>query len=282
MPTPYERIAQARSQLVEAGIPAEDAAFDAEVLARHALGWDRATLISHGREAAPPGFVEGFEALVVRRVRREPVAQITGHREFWGLDFEITSDVLVPRPETERIVEEALAFAATNQCQTIIDVGTGSGCIAIAVARELPDVAILATDRSAAALRVAKRNAVRLRVAGQIAFLQADLFEGIHGQADLILSNPPYVPDGDADGMPPEVLRFEPPAALFGGRDGLDVVRRLLREAPPRLAPGGRLVVEFGVGQEHEVRLAATAADWTVVHVRADLQGIPRTIVLTH
>jgi release factor glutamine methyltransferase len=281
MPTPYERIAQARSQLVEAGIAAEDAALDAEVLARHALGWDRATLISHGREAAPAGFVERFDSLVARRVRREPVAQITGHREFWGLDFEITPDVLVPRPETELIVEEALAFAAANPCQTIIDVGTGSGCIAIAVARELSDVAVLATDRSPAALRVAKRNALRLRVAGQIAFLQADLFEGIHGQADLILSNPPYVPDSNADGMQPEVLRFEPPAALFGGRDGLDVVRRVLREAPPRLAPDGRLVVEFGLGQEHEVHLAATAADWKIVHVRADLQGIPRTIVLT-
>src|SRR5688572_22626140 len=124
MPTPYERIAEARSQLVEAGIPAEDAALDAEVLARHALGWDRATLISRGREAAPPGFVERFDALVARRLRREPVAQITGHREFWGLDIEITHDVLVPRPETELIVEEALAFAAANSCRTIIDVGT--------------------------------------------------------------------------------------------------------------------------------------------------------------
>ena len=281
MPTPYERIAQARSQLVEAGIPAEDAALDAEVLARHALGWDRATLIAHGREAAPPGFVERFDAFVARRVRREPVAYITGHREFWGLDVEITTDVLVPRPETELIVEEALAFAAANLCSTIIDVGTGSGCIAIAVARELSDVAVLATDRSQAALRVAKRNAVRLGVAGQITFRQADLFEGIHGQANLILSNPQYVPDTNADGMQPEVLRFEPQEALFGGRDGLDVVRRLLREAPPRLASGGRLVVEFGLGQEHEVRAAATATGWTVITVRADLQGIPRTIVLT-
>ena len=282
MPTPYERIAQARARLVEAGIAAEDATLDAEVLARHALGWDRATLIAHGREAAPPDFVERFDTLVARRARREPVAQITGHREFWGLDFEVTPDVLVPRPETELIVEEALAFATTNLCLTIIDVGTGSGCIAIAVARELSDVAVLATDHSTAALRVAKRNAVRLGVERQLAFLQADLFEGVQGAADLILSNPPYVPLSDADGMQPEVVHFEPPAALFGGRDGLDVVRRLLREAPPRLAPGGRLVVEFGLGQEQEVRLAATAAGWMVSHVRTDLQGIPRTIVLTH
>jgi release factor glutamine methyltransferase len=281
MATPYERIALARSQLVEAGIPPEDAALDADVLARHTLDWDRATLISHGREAAPPGFVERFDSLVARRARREPIAHITGHREFWGFDFEVTPNVLIPRPETELIVEEALAFAEAHSCLRIMDVGTGSGCIAVTVARELSNVAVLATDRSPAALRVARRNAARRGVAGQIAFLEADLFEGIHGTADLILSNPPYVPDGDADGMQPEVVRFEPHVALFGGRDGLDVVRRLLREAPPRLAPGGRLVVEFGWGQEHDVRLAATAADWKVVHVRADLQGIPRTIVLT-
>src|SRR5512145_1224140 len=124
MTTPYERIAHARSRLVQAGIPDQDAAFDAEVLARHALGWDRAALVSRGREAAPPGFAERFDAFVSRRVLREPVAYIVGHREFWGLEFEVTPDVLIPRPETEIIVEEALAFARANGCRHVVDAGT--------------------------------------------------------------------------------------------------------------------------------------------------------------
>src|SRR5687767_8792446 len=148
MQTPYERIAQARSRLVEAGLSAADAGFDAEVLARHALGWDRATLLAHGREPAPGDFAAAFEALIARRMRREPVAQIVGRREFWGRDFKVTRDVLVPRPETELIVEEALAFAERSPCRTIVDVGTGSGCIAISVCCELPDVRVVAVDIS--------------------------------------------------------------------------------------------------------------------------------------
>ena len=280
MTTPYERIAHARSRLVHAGIPDHDAALDAEVLARHALGWDRVALLSRGREPAPQGFSERFDALVLRRVRREPVAYIVGHREFWGLEFEVTRDVLVPRPETEIIVEEAVAFARANGSRRVVDVGTGSGCIAIAVAHELPGLRVIATDTSDAALAVASRNSGRHRVSDRLSFVITDHLHGLDLKADLILSNPPYIAGRDADTLPPEVAVYEPSGALFGGDDGLDVVRRLLREAPKALAPGGRLVIEFGVDQEQGLRAAAKAAGWNVVTVRADLHRIPRTIVL--
>ena len=280
MTTPYERITQARSRLVAAGIPPQEASFDAEVLARHALGWDRAHLLAHGREPAPEGFAERYDALVARRVSREPVAHILGTREFWGLDFEVTPDVLVPRPETELIVEEALAFARAQTCRTVIDVGTGSGCIAISVARELPDVRVVAVDTSAAALAVARRNAERLGVADRITFEHSDLFEQVAVTAELIVSNPPYMAKADEPALQPEVVQFEPHAALFGGNDGLSVVRRLLADAHAHLAPDGRLIMEFGFGQEADIRAAAEDAGWEIVRGRADLQGIPRTIVL--
>ena len=281
MHTPYERIAQARSRLVEAGLSAVDASFDAEVLARHALGWDRATLLAHGREPAPADFTPAFEALIARRVRREPVAQIVGRREFWGRDFKVTPDVLVPRPETELIVEEALAFAEQFSCRTIVEVGTGSGCIAVSVACELPDVRIVAVDVSAPALAVAQRNAELHAVTDRVTFHHADVLEGIEGTFDLVLSNPPYMRADDAPTLQPEVLNYEPGAALFGGADGLSVVRRLLDAAPRVLAPGGRLILEFGMDQHRAVADAADAAGWKVLRIRKDLQGIPRTGVFT-
>jgi release factor glutamine methyltransferase len=276
-----ERLAHARAQLAAAGLSPADAALDAEVLARHVLDWDRGALVVHGREAEPPGFAERFSALVARRAAREPVAQIIGHREFWGLDFEVTSDVLVPRPETEIIVEEAVAFAASHVCGRVADVGTGSGCLAIAIARELPDVHVFAIDVSPAALAVARRNAHRLDVAARVTCLEGNLLDPLRDTVDLIVSNPPYLPDGDVHTLQPEVLLHEPPAALFGGSDGLQVIRRLLSDAPPHLAANGRLVVEFGFGQRELVVELARLAGWRVLRVRDDLQGIARTIVLT-
>ncbi len=275
-----ERLAAARARLEAAGLRPRDAALDAEVLARHALGWDRASLLTRGRDPEPAGFAETFEQLISRRAAREPVAQITGIREFWGLDFEVTRDVLVPRPETELIVEEALSFAREMPYCQVIDVGTGTGCLAVTIAHELPDVRVTAVDRSEAALQVARRNAARHGVADRIQFRHGDLFEGISGQADLIVSNPPYVPDEDAVAMAPEVLDHEPHLALFGGPTGLEVVQRLLIQATSRLAPHGRLVVEFGFGQEAAITRLAADAGWRIVQVREDLQGIARTIVL--
>lgn len=275
-----ERLTAARARLEAAGIPPADAALDAEVLARHALGWDRARLLAHAREPEPPNFSDTFDSLVDRRAAREPVAQIIGVREFWERDFEVTTDVLIPRPETEIIIEEALAFAREHPCRTAIDVGTGSGCLAVTIASELDDVHVTATDASAAALAVAERNARRHHVAGRITFLQTDVLRGVSGAADLIVSNPPYVPESDAGHMQPEVLRYEPHVALFGGRTGLEMMRRLFVEARDHLAADGRLVVEFGFGQEAAVRELARTTGWDVVRIREDLQGIPRTIVL--
>lgn len=277
-----EYLAAARMRLEAAGIPAADAALDVEVLARHALSWDRATLLAHGREPAPPEFESRFEPLVARRSTREPVAQIVGVREFWERDFEVTSDVLVPRPETEIIVEEALAFCRSHRCETVIDVGTGSGCLAVTIACERPGVRVIATDASDAALGIARRNAERHGVVGRMTFTRADVLGGITATADLIVSNPPYVPDADAAHLQPEVVRYEPHVALFGGPTGLEIAGRLFGEAKSRLAKHGILVVEFGFGQAERVQELARDTGWQVLAVREDLQRIPRTIVLAH
>ena len=281
MPLLHERLAEARRALTTAGIDPEEAAIDAEVLARHVLGWDRAQLITRLREPASATLDPQFEQLLDRRRAREPVAYIVGHREFWGREFEVTPAVLVPRPETEIIIEEAIEEARERPpFRTIVDVGTGSGCLAVTLALEFPAARVYATDISPAALAVARRNAARHGVEARVTWVERDLLAAIDEPADLIVSNPPYVPSSDAGRLLPEVDRYEPHAALFGGSDGLDVIRRLFATAPARPAGEGRLVVEFGFGQEADVRELARAAGWRVVRIRADLQGIPRTAVL--
>jgi release factor glutamine methyltransferase len=282
MASVHERLVLARQVLTRAGLGLDEATLDAEVLARHVLGWDRARLVARWRDAAPAGFAGRLDMLVARRAAREPVAYITGHREFWGLDFEVTPDVLIPRPETELVIEEARLFAAEVRLPcSAVDVGTGSGCIAIALAREFPGVQVTATDMSRAALAVARRNAERLGVADRLALVEADLLHGLRGTADLIVSNPPYVAAGDAPSLPPEVRLHEPGAALFGGdADGLHIIRRLLASAATHLAPGGRLIMEFGFGQDGAVREAAQNSGWETLRVAPDLQAIPRVAVL--
>jgi release factor glutamine methyltransferase len=281
MATVAERLADARGRLEAAGIPAADVALDAEVLARHVLGWDRARLLAHAHEPEPADFAPRFTELVSRRVARAPVAQIIGYREFWERDFEVTPDVLIPRPETEIIVEEAIAFARGQGPRHVIDVGTGSGCLAVTIACELPDVRVTATDLSEAALEVAFRNARRHGVENRIAFVQSDVLTAISETADLIVSNPPYVPDREASGMQPEVVDYEPHVALFGGPTGVEVLQRLFVQARDRLAEGGRLVVEFGFGQAASIEALARATGWTLLRIRNDLQQIPRTAVLS-
>lgn len=275
----HDVIAAARRALAQAGIPAADAALDAEVLARHALGWDRAALISRGRENPPEGFEQRFASLVARRVAREPVAYITGVREFWGRDFEVTPDVLIPRPETELIVEEALDLARERTPRTIVDVGTGSGCLAVTLAAELASGNVIATEISPNALRVARRNAERHRVSERMTFVLTNLLAGVEVPLDLIVANPPYMAPEVEPTLQPEVARYEPRQALYAGRDGLDTYRNLFPAAAARLADEGRLVVEFGFGQEADVRRLAATAGLTVLHVRPDLQGIPRVAV---
>lgn len=277
----HERLADARDRFVRAGIGRQEAALDAEVIARHVLDCDRATFLIRAHDPLPSAFDRLFEDLVRRRIAREPVAYITGHKEFWGLEFDVTPAVLVPRPETELIIEESLAaLPARDAVGQIIDVGTGSGCLAVALAVEFSSAAVAAIDSSEAALDVARRNCSRHNVISRVSLIHADLLNGISNPADLIVSNPPYVPDSDASHLQPEVARYEPYAALFAGDDGLRVIRRLFAAAPDVLADGGHLIVEFGLGQEPDLRQAARQAGWTVDHVRRDLQGIPRVAVL--
>ena len=277
----HERLAHARRALVGAGIDPDESAIDAEVLARHVLAWDRGQFLTRGREPVPIDLDPRFEQLVARRIAREPVAYIIGHREFWGREFEVNSAVLVPRPETESVIEEAIEDARGGRpFGIIVDVGTGSGCLAVTLAVEFPAARVFATDISPASLEVARRNASRHGVAERITFVQGDLLDRVEARADLIVSNPPYVPSADADRLQPEVARYEPHSALFGGSDGLAVIRRLFAAAAGHLASDGLLVVEFGFGQEADVRGLAHAAGWRVVRIRADLQGIARTAVL--
>jgi release factor glutamine methyltransferase len=277
-----QRLGEARDAFAKAGIRPDEAALDAEVLARSVLGWDRAAVLTHGPDPTPADFDSRFHPLVARRAAREPVAYIVGHREFWGLEFEVNTDVLIPRPETEILVEEAITWARGHaNCRRIIDVCTGSGCIAIALALEVLEAEIIATDSSAAALAVARRNALRHGVDSRITFMQTDLLEDLEEAAEVIVSNPPYVPHSDAEGLQPEVAVYEPAAALYGGEgDGLDVVRRLFAAAPKNLAGEGHLVIEFGFGQDEQVQEAARQAGWEITRVRNDLQGIPRVAVL--
>jgi len=280
--TLHEHVVAAARQLRDAGIGARAARLDAEVLARHALGWDLTTYLLNRHEPPPTGFVDRYQPLVRRRSAREPVSIITGRREFWGLELEVTTAVLTPRPESELIIEEALALAGHGSgCRwSILDVGTGSGCLALALAVELPLARLAAVDVSAEALAVARRNAERHGLANRVAWLRSDLLAGIRGTFDLIVSNPPYVPAGAAGALAPEVRDFEPPLALYGGTDGLAVLRKLVSQAATRLTPGGHLVVEFGAGQDTPVcEMVAAHPALAVATIRSDLQGLPRVIV---
>jgi release factor glutamine methyltransferase len=219
--------------------------------------------------------------LVARRASREPLAYVVGRQEFWGLSIEVSPDVLIPRPETELIVEAALElFPFLDRPIRIADACTGSGCIAVALADERPAAQIIAGDISVLALQIAQRNADRYDVADQVEFRECDLLDNIESPLDLVVSNPPYVRDEERAIMQPEVRDHEPAVALFAGADGLDVMRRLVEQAPARLGPGGYLIFEFGFGQDVSVeRLLAHTPGLELVQLKRDLQGIARTAI---
>lgn len=245
------------------------------------LGWDAARLFTSGAEPEPAGFAEAFDSLVARRVAREPLPYIVGHREFWGLDFEVSPAVLIPRPDTELLVELALElFPARAECLFVADAGTGCGCLAVAIASERPNARVTATDISEAALAVARRNATRHGVADRITFVPGDLLSPVTERCDLIVANPPYVAERSRPGLQPEVRDYEPDVALFGGADGLHLIERLIGQAPSRLREGGYLAFEFGCGQDADIeRLLSAGAGLDLVELRRDFQGIARTAV---
>jgi release factor glutamine methyltransferase len=282
--TVHEHVVEAVGRLNEGGIAPGDARRDAEALARAALGWSQARFFADRHDEAPPSFVRHFPQMIARRIRREPVAYITGTREFWGLEFAVTPAVLIPRPESELLVEQALACLSTGPRPVspgpfVVDVGTGSGCLAVALATERPDLHLAATDISAAALAVARQNAATHRVDHRIDFLHGSLLEPISGEPDLVVSNPPYVLQSAA--LAPEVGRHEPAAALFSGVDGLDAIRGLLEQSAARLRVHGWLVFEFGFGHEPDViELVRRDSRLALERIVTDLQDIPRAAVV--
>jgi release factor glutamine methyltransferase len=281
-----EAVADAARTLAAAGIPADEARRDAALLARRHLRWDTAKWLAARHEPPPDGFLPAFAGSVARRTRREPLAHITGRREFYGRSFHVTPDVLIPRQETELIVDEALKLLPLERHRlaetTVLDAGTGTGCLAITLALERPELRIVAIDASAAAVAVARVNAQGLGAGERLDVRVATWPEGLaaHRRLDGIVANPPYVPERDRASLTPEVRDFEPAAALFAGPDGLDAIRTLVPAAARALTPGGWLVMEIGAGQADDVAaLIAATPGLTLDRMVPDLQSIPRVVV---
>ena len=252
---------------------------DATLLLMHSLGIDRATLIAHPERPLTRDQLVDIQRLVERRLRFEPIQYILGTQEFYGLEFKVTPAVLIPRPETETLVEAVLARLPQNQPLRIADIGTGSGAIAVALAHSLPKSQITALDLSPHALEIAQQNAATNGVAGRIRFIESDLLAAVAGEPtfDAIVSNPPYIPSTDAPTLHPQVREFEPAQALFAGPEGLDIYARLIPQAFALLKPNGLLAMEIGHGQRDAI--AALLANWHDVAFIPDLQQIPRVAI---
>jgi release factor glutamine methyltransferase len=251
---------------------------DAEVLLMNFLKIDRVQLYMHPERELPEEECAGFTLWVDRRRRGEPVAYITGEKEFWSLFFEVNRDVLIPRPETECLIEEVLKYYSRDACPLrIIDLGTGSGAIGVVLAVEIPAALVTATDISRGALEVARRNADRHGVAGRMEFLEGDLFAPAVGEFDVIVSNPPYIPDDVYLLLPEGIRAFEPREALIAGPDGAAFYREIIREGVGRLKPGGRIFLEIGEGQKALVdSLFREAGCYADIYFRQDYGGMER------
>lgn len=251
----------------------------AETLLMFTLGCDRAHLFAHPERVLTEDEASRFDAALAKRVRGVPTQYISGHQEFWGMDLLVSPAVLIPRPETEHLIEAVLELARAILVPRIVDVGTGSGCIALALARELPEAEIHAVDISPVALEIARTNAARHSLQERVYFQESDLLDAFsHDTArfDFVISNPPYVSDLDKTSLQPEVRDFEPHAALFAGPTGLDVIERLIPQAQRALKCGGWLVMEIGKGQD--AALDAGLSKWNKRNFTKDLQGIPRVV----
>jgi release factor glutamine methyltransferase len=286
------------AQLREAQVPSYTLA--AELLLLHVVGRDRTWIYSHPEEEISAADAERYSGLIRRRAASEPTQHLTGKQEFWGLEFEVTPDVLIPRPETEHVIEVALDRLALRERRAgrpqktdgaglrIADIGTGSGCIAIALAKDLPAAALVATDISPVALAVAQRNATRHGVAGRVRFIECDLLENAFDSPiaishspplfDLVVSNPPYIGRREAATLMREVREHEPEIALYGGEEGYELYADLIAEAATHLKPGGILVLELGHNSLPAVQPLLDASTWSKVSVTNDLAGIPRVL----
>lgn len=275
-----DAIGESTRVLAEAGV--NESRREAGSLLSHVLGRDRSFLITHAADPLLNEQAEEFRVLTSRRARGEPLQYLTGHQEFFKLDFAVTPDVLIPRPETELLVETALELVRDHPLNLLADIGAGSGCVAISLLHELPEARAIATDISPAALSIAQSNAEHHGVSNRLTLIESDCFAGIAPGTlfSLVVSNPPYIPDRELAELQREV-RQEPRAALAGGSDGLSVIRRLILEAPPFVTANGYLVFEIGFGQAAAVtELVLNSDDWVLVEIRNDLQSIPRTVVL--
>ncbi len=274
-------VKDAAATLAAAGVPAPE--WDAERLLRHVLGWDRAALVASPAAGVPAEAEARFRALVARRAARVPLQHLLGSQAFWKHEFQVTPDVLIPRPETELLVETSLELLRDIERPLIVDVGTGSGCIALSLAFERPDAEVHAIDISAPALAVAVENARRLGLESRVAFHHGDLLEPVAhlaGRIDLIVSNPPYVDPGGLESLAPEVRDHEPTVALFPPGDPLSVYRRLASASASCLGPGGWLVVELGHGQAASVEALCRDDGLVPTGLCRDLAGIPRTLTV--
>jgi release factor glutamine methyltransferase len=308
MPSPQAQPLDVRTALKqgihllrEAHVPSDTLA--AELLLLHVTRRDRTWLYAHPEELLDPQILESYFSLLRRRAAGEPTQHLTGKQEFWGLEFEVTPDVLIPRPETEHLIEVALDRLAVRELRAgrdpkligeslaIVDIGTGSGCIAIALAKELPAAKIYATDISPAALAVAQRNATRLGFPNRITFLESNLFSAFSSSSDqspitghqtllldLVISNPPYIGRKETSVLPIEVRDHEPASALYGGDEGYELYGQLIPQAARHLKPGGLLVLELGHDSLLAVRPLFETPQWTNLHVTNDLAGIPRVL----
>ncbi|MGZ4818295.1 MAG: peptide chain release factor N(5)-glutamine methyltransferase [Terriglobales bacterium] len=264
---------------------------NAEVLLMFVLGCDRAYLYAHPERELSSDEQSRYDEALEQRARGIPAQYITGHQEFWGLDFVVGPGVLIPRPETEHLVEAVLEISkhlvrlrsapqphgSETRATRIVDVGTGSGCVALALASELPDAEIHATEISEEALEIARANAARLGLEQRVTFHSTDLLQGLSGPFDIVASNPPYVGESEYDKVQLEVRKFEPRCAVFAGAEGMDVIRRLAPQARAVLRPGGTLALEIGFSQEAAVR--EVLREWENVRTVPDLQGIPRVVI---
>jgi release factor glutamine methyltransferase len=275
-----EAILEGAHHLRKAGVP--EARREAGSLLAFVLKRDRSFILSHAEDVVDEDQLELFRDFTRERATGKPLQYITGRQEFYGLEFEVTPDVLIPRPETELLVDTALKIAEPTPTGFICDVGTGSGCIAVTLLHLLPAAVAVAVDISPTALEIARRNAARHAVTDRIEFVLSDCFTGIdEGRTfDLIVSNPPYVADAAMQGLQREVRNFEPRMALEGGIDGLSVIRRLITGAQCFLKTGGHLLFEIGFDQHAAIDALIDRNVWKLQDIHQDLQGIPRTVAL--